>query len=110
MEAITHNFGGGVYIKSIQTCANRVLVQHKHKHDHLSYLVSGTVEVMVDGVTALHTAPSCLLIKAGKHHGIKTLTDAVWLCIHAAENTDDVDEVLIAPSKVEDMQSIAEAM
>lgn len=110
-DMISHHFGGGVYVKETHIPAGMVLVQHKHSHDHLSYLASGTVEVLVDGVTTRHTGPVGITIAAGKHHGVKALTDALWLCIHATdcEDESEVDAVLIVPTS-EDMRALAEAM
>jgi quercetin dioxygenase-like cupin family protein len=95
---ITHHFGGGVYSKETHVAAGLILVQHKHENDHLSILPSGTVELLIDGVRSELTGSACLTIKAGKHHGVKALTDVVWFCIHATDCSDasEVDEVLIA--------------
>ena len=84
-------------------------MQHVHKHDHLSILASGSVEMVVDNVKSTIHAPACLTIAAGKHHGIKSITDVVWYCIHATDCTDEneVDEVLIEPDNVEEMQELA---
>lgn len=108
---VSHHFGGGVYAKEATIPAGHVLVQHKHAHDHLSVLASGTVELEVDGQRRRIVGPACLTIAAGKHHGVKAITDVVWYCIHATECTDEneVDEVLIVPT-TEDMQAMAEAM
>jgi quercetin dioxygenase-like cupin family protein len=107
---ISHHFGGGVYAKETHVKAGQVLVQHMHEHAHLSVLASGTVEVLVDGVRSVVIGPACLTIEAGKHHGIRALTDAVWYCIHATDCTDPqaVDEVLIADgSDMTTMQGMA---
>ena len=94
---IQHHFSSGVYAKETRIPAGFVLVQHAHKHDHLSILASGSVELVVDGVKSVVHAPVCLTIAAGKHHGIKSLTDVVWYCVHATNCTDEneVDETLI---------------
>ena len=94
---IQHHFSSGVYAKETRIPAGFVLVQHAHKHDHLSILASGSVELVVDVVKSVVHAPSCLTIAAGKHHGIKSLTDVVWYCVHATDCTDEneVDETLI---------------
>lgn len=110
---IHHLFGGGVYAKETRVPAGHVLVQHKHEHDHLSYLVSGEVELEVDGRRSRLAGPAGLTIEAGKHHGVKALTDTIWLCIHATDCTDpaQVDEVLIAPgSDTKEMMALAEGM
>lgn len=108
---VTHHFGGGVYAKETRVPAGFVLVQHKHEHDHLSVLASGTVELLVDGERSEITGPTCVTIRAGKHHGVKALTDVAWYCIHATDCTDAslVDEVLIVPSD-EDMGAMARSM
>lgn len=109
---ITHHFGGGVYAKETIVPAGMVLVQHKHEHDHLSILASGTVEVTVDGARKVLIGPACLKIQAGTHHGIKALTDVVWYCIHATDCDDPekVDEVLIVPGDPADMNAMLRGM
>ncbi|SEF19462.1 cupin domain-containing protein [Variovorax sp. NFACC27] len=110
---IVHHFGGGVYAKETHVKAGQVLVQHKHEHAHLSILAIGTVEMQVGGVRSVLAAPACITIEAGKHHGIRALTDVVWYCIHATDCTDPaaVDEVLIADgSDHGEMQDIARGL
>lgn len=110
-DMIQHFFGGGVYLKETRIPEGMVLVQHKHEHDHLSYLAFGLVELKVDGASRVISGPQAITIEAGKHHGVKALSDSLWLCIHATdcEDEDTVDEVLIVPSD-ENMQAIAEGM
>lgn len=112
MDPISHYFGAGVYVK--QTCipAGQVLVQHKHKFDHLSILASGSIEVMVEGERSVIHAPACLTIAANKHHGVKSLTDVVWYCIHATECTDEneIDEVLIIDGNIKEAQELAQCL
>ena len=106
---IHHHFSSGVYAKETRIPAGFILVQHVHKHDHLSILASGSVEMVVDDVKSVVHAPACLTIAAGKHHGIKSLTDVVWYCVHATDCTDEneVDEVLVEPGNVKQMQNLA---
>jgi quercetin dioxygenase-like cupin family protein len=106
---IRHHFSSGVYAKETRIPAGYVLVQHAHKHDHLSILASGSVELAVDGEKSVVHAPACLTIAAGKHHGIKSITDVVWYCVHATDCTDedDIDEVLIESGNTEEMQKLA---
>jgi mannose-6-phosphate isomerase-like protein (cupin superfamily) len=94
---VNHHFSSGVYAKEAFIPAGKWLVQHAHKFDHLSVLAQGSVELSVDGVVSVIHAPTCLTIAAGKHHGVKSLTDVVWYCIHATDCTDidKIDEILI---------------
>jgi quercetin dioxygenase-like cupin family protein len=109
---INHHFSAGVYAKETRIPAGHVLVQHKHKFSHLSILASGSIELMVDGERKIIHAPACLTIEADKHHGVKSLTDVVWYCIHATECTDldEVDKVLIVPSDVAQAQKLAQCL
>ena len=106
---INHHFSSGVYAKETRIPAGQVLVQHAHKYDHLSILAQGSVEVMIDGNKEILHAPACLTIEANKHHGVKSLTDVVWYCVHATDcaDEDEIDEVLIAPGDLNTAQHIA---
>ncbi len=109
---IQHHFGGGVYAKETFIPAGKWLVQHTHKFDHLSVLAQGSIELIVDGEVSIVSAPACLTIAAGKHHGIKSLTDVVWYCIHATDCTDadEVDEVIIADVDPQQVRKIAQCL
>jgi mannose-6-phosphate isomerase-like protein (cupin superfamily) len=75
-------------------------------------LASGSVELAVDGVKSIVHAPACLTIAAGKHHGIKSITDVVWYCVHATDCTDEdeIDEMLIESGNMEEMKELAESL
>jgi len=109
---IYHHFSSGVYAKETRIPANHVLVQHAHKHDHLSILASGSVELIVNGVRSVINAPACLTIAAGQHHGVKSITDVVWYCVHATNCTDEnaIDEVLIVPGDIDQARNIAQCL
>jgi hypothetical protein len=89
LPAICHSFGGGVYAKETRIPSGMILIQHRHKYDHLAILASGSVVLDVNGVHIPLTGPQCVLIEAGKHHGVKALTDVVWYCVHASDVADD---------------------
>lgn len=93
---VTYDSGGGVIVMGKHIRAGCILVQHKHKYDHLSILAAGTIILDVNGKQSTLVAPQCLTIKAGVHHGVMAVTDAVWYCIHAESEpvTDhtDIDE------------------
>ena len=109
---INHHFSAGVYAKETLIPAGHVLVQHKHKFSHLSILASGSIELMADGERKIIHAPACLTIEADKHHGVKSLTDVVWYCIHATECTDidEIDKVLIVPGDQAKAQELAQCL
>ena len=109
---IRHHFGGGVYAKETFIPANKLLVQHTHKFDHLSVLAKGSVELVIDGEKSIVHAPMCLTIKAGKHHGIRSLTDVIWYCIHATDCIDknEVDNVIITSTDLQQVREIAQCL
>lgn len=94
---ITHHFGGGVYAKQIEIPAHSIIGQHAHKFSHLSILASGRVAVTNGLEVKEYTGPACLEIKAGIAHSVLALTDCVWFCVHATDETDSakIDQVLI---------------
>lgn len=98
VEDIQHHFSSGVYAKQATIPKGSFVIQHRHKHDHMSILASGKVIVYVDEDEKEYTAPACITIEAGKNHGVEALEDSVWFCIHATEETDcnKVDQVVIA--------------
>ena len=109
---IAHHFSSGVYAKETLIPAGKWLIQHSHKYDHLSVLAQGTIELVVDGVSTVMSAPNCLTVAAGKHHGVRAVTDVVWYCIHATNCTDEseVDDVLIGTPDLEQVKAIAQIL
>ncbi len=86
---LVHHFASGVYAKETRIPAGVVMTQHVHPFDHLSILASGTVAVTVDDASmGAITGPACINILAGKVHSVTAITDAVWFCIHATDETD----------------------
>lgn len=105
---IVNHLAGGAFAKETRIPAGNVLVQHRHVYDHLSILASGVVEVEADGVRVIHEGPKCIVIRAGVHHGVKALTDAVWFCVHATADADE--EALIIEADRGQMEAIARGL
>lgn len=93
---VQHHFSSGVYAKEMHIPAGCTVGSHAHAFDHLSLLASGSVIVHTDDFTKTFAAPACITIAAGVHHEITALTDTVWYCIHATNETDPalVDKAL----------------
>lgn len=77
---------GGVFVVQTKCSAGKKLGQHAHEHGHLSYLVSGTAIVDVDGKSEALIAPCSYVIEAGKVHEVTAVTDIVWLCLWDSKN------------------------
>lgn len=105
---IQHHFAHGAVIKETRIPAGTALVQHAHRYAHLSYLVSGAVNVTVDGRTATRVGPCCMVIEAGKLHGVGAVTDAIWLCVHAEPDAQSVDANQVLASGADEMQAMLE--
>ena len=99
-ERLRHHFFPGVYAKEVHIPAGATLVSHKHTYDHMSVLAVGLVIVTVNGVSEEYCGPAVLNIRAGLNHEVKALTESVWFCVHATEETDEnrVDSSLISVS------------
>lgn len=94
---IAHHFAAGLYAKESKVPAGYVVGKHIHGYSHLSILALGTAKVTAGDVVTEYTAPACIEIKAGIPHKVEAVTDVIWYCIHATDETDadKVDEVLI---------------
>jgi len=86
-QVIEYHESGGVFAAATYLPAGQCLVQHKHKHDHLSIVAKGRVLLDVNGVQSEHSAGECITVKAGFHHGVKALDDAIWYCL-VSENEE----------------------
>lgn len=95
---IAHFFSGREYAKKMELPAGHYAETHSHQYDHLSILAKGHVIVTLDGIVTRYSGPTCITIGAGKMHRIDAITDSVWFCVHATDETDpaNVDHVLIA--------------
>jgi len=94
---IIHHFSDGLYAKESVFPAGMSILKHTHNFSHLSILAMGKVVVLKGEELEIVEAPACIEIKAGVTHGVKAITDCVWFCIHATDETDPskVDEILI---------------
>jgi len=94
---IRHHFSAGVYVREMVLKQDHEVMTHAHTYDHFGLLGAGIALVELDGEMSVHHGPTVVEIKAGKPHRIRAITDIIWFCIHATEETDPekVDEVLI---------------
>ena len=82
----------------------------KRKKIKIKHVDLDELNLIVDGEKKIIHAPACLTIEANTHHGVKSLTDVVWYCIHATDCTDEdkIDEVLTEPHDMAQVLSIAQ--
>ena len=78
----------GVYIKKVKIPAGKMLAMHAHTFTHKSVLACGCGWLTVDGEPRMVVAPEVLQVASGSAHEFSAVTDCVWLCIHATNETD----------------------
>lgn len=79
--------------------AGDIELGHKHLHDHLTLLASGSLKVIVEGEETVFTAPHMIYIHADKKHELIALVDdTVAYCIHAIR--DSISGDIIDPSMI----------
>ena len=86
-----------VYMKRIDVPAGTELHNHKHTFTHKSILALGTARVTADGESQVINGPAVMTIKKGVQHKVEALSDIVWFCIHASDETDpeNIDHTLV---------------
>ena len=99
---LKHTFTDGVYIREMYIPADSCIVGKIHKHDHLNFILFGTVTVLTkDGLETL-TGPCSMISTAGTKRALYTHTDTIWTTVHAnPTNETDLEKLeaaIIAPS------------
>jgi quercetin dioxygenase-like cupin family protein len=63
---------------------------HKHKFDHVTLLVKGSIEVEVEGYAPKQfVAPTFVIIRKEHEHKVTSLTDdVIYYCVFALRNLD----------------------
>ena len=68
---------------------------HEHEFDHPTLLVKGSVEVDVDGVKSIFTAPQIIYIQRKTIHTITALEDGtVASCIVAVRASERLEDIV----------------
>lgn len=89
---VAHHFCGSAgwnpYIHEARMPAGCYIGQHTHLFDHLAVLVSGKARVWTAGEATQHEGYVTLPpFKANVEHGIEAITDCIWLCVWATNET-----------------------
>ena len=100
---LKHSFSDGIYVREIFIPKDMLLTGKIHKHSHPNFLLKGEVEVFTEfgGIEKL-IAPQSIISKAGTKRVVKTITDTIWITVHAnPTNTQDLEKlekIIIAES------------
>ena len=91
LEDISINYrGAGMGVKQVTLKAGQHVIQHKHLYAHLSILIYGSVTVTTDEWMKDLSGPASLVIQAGINHSVTVHSDALWLCVHATEDLENL--------------------
>ena len=73
------------------------LPMHKHTFTHLSILAQGSIILRSSKGDTPMVAPSVITVEQGVEHAVHALTDTVWYCLHATDETDfdNIDFTLV---------------
>ena len=79
-----HSFAKGMYIRQITVPAGTMLTTMILKHQHPTFLLSGTVRVVnaLTGELEDLTAPQSFITESGTKRAILCVTEVVWTTIH----------------------------
>jgi quercetin dioxygenase-like cupin family protein len=68
---------------------------HSHLFDHGTLLSSGSLELDVDGVKTVFTAPAIIFVGKDKIHNLVALEDnTVATCIHGLRDSNQSDDII----------------
>ena len=98
---LTHMFAPGIYVRQIFLPKGTVCTGKIHKHEHPNFLMSGKVEVVTeDGGIEILEAPIAMISPAGTKRAVHALEDAVWVTVHATNEThlEKIEDEVIAKS------------
>lgn len=82
-DMLEHTFCTGVYARDLVIPANTDLTGKIHFHDHFVFLMEGEIIVVTEDGEKHHKAPEYFVSPAGVKRAARTITDTIWVTIHA---------------------------
>lgn len=80
---LNHSFSTGIYVRDMQIAAGMQIVGEIHKHDHPVFLMEGEILVATEEGVVHLTAPQYFIAPPGVKRAAITLTETVWVTVHA---------------------------
>lgn len=75
---------GGISCREYHLEPGETISAHTHAYEHMSIVLSGSVEMNGEVLTA----PHFLSVPAGLMHEVKAVTDAIWLCLISVKEVE----------------------
>jgi hypothetical protein len=87
-------FADGVYAREMFVKQGSVVIGAIHKHEHISFLMSGHLTVVDENGASEHKAPSVIVAGAGIKRVAYAHEDTIWYNVHGnPTNTEDLKEL-----------------
>jgi len=91
---LKHTFTDGIYIRQMSMKKDSFVVGKIHRHNHVWFLLTGSISVADENNTVEHIAPCYVEAPSGSKRMIYAQEDSVWVNIHAnPTNTRDLKEL-----------------
>lgn len=97
-QGVKHWFAPGVYCRDMFLPTETVVVGKLHRHEHMNFLLHGTVLVASEFSTELFAAPRIWKSEAGIKRVVYTIEAALWTTVHA--NPDDETDVAVLEARL----------
>ena len=85
---LTHQFGDGLYVRTIFMPKGMLIVSKIHKYTHPAFIMSGKVSVLDEKGLKLIQGPCSFMTPAGTKRLLYTHEDTTWVTVHATKETD----------------------
>lgn len=88
---VEHYFAPGLYTRKCSIPADSVVVGKMHRHQHPTFLMSGTVAINTDKGLELIHGPHIWISQTNAKRILRTVTDCVFATVHL--NPDDATDL-----------------
>ena len=97
---LTHRFAPGVYLREIFMPAGSIVIGHRHKTEHFNLVLTGRLNVMINGVVEHLTAPCVFKSGVDVRKVLFIIEDTRWVTVHPTDETDlgKLEDLLIIKS------------
>lgn len=99
---LEHHFTPGLYVRQITIPAGTTLVGKIHRESHPIFLLSGKMVLCTEDGDRVLEGPQMLISKAGDQRAAFTITDVVWITVHAnpsdTQELHELERLIIAPT------------
>lgn len=91
---VEHYFAPGLYTRKCTIPADSVVVGKMHRHQHPTFLMSGTVRINTDRGMETITGPHIWISQENAKRALYTITDCVFATVHLnPTDTNDLEAI-----------------